>query len=392
MPYDTIILGLGAMGSSALYHLARAGRSVLGIEQFAVPHSQGSSHGHSRMIRLCYFEHPDYVPLLRRAYELWRDLEHESGRELLRITGGLYLGRASGAGAELVPGSLRSARRHGLDHEELTRAQVADRFPQFHIPDDYAGMFEPTAGALNPEAVVATHADLALRHGAHILAHTPVLGWQADGDLVLVRTPAGEHRARNLVLCAGAWSGPALRDLGIAFRATRQILGWVWPKRPALFERGAMPVWAVEPPEGVGAGEFYGFPMMPDWGGPGFKLALHKAGPAINPGPTGAAAISPVPADESSFRPALSRYFPDADGPLLALRACMYENSPDSHFIIDRHPATPNVILAAGFSGHGFKFASVIGEVLADLSTAGGTRHPIGFLGLQRFGSRNSEI
>ncbi len=372
--YGVIVVGVGAMGSSACLHLARRGVRVLGLEQFDIPHGRGSSHGHSRMIRLCYYEHPDYVPLLGRAYELWRDLETASGQSLLHVTGGLYMGRTDGA---FVEDSRRAAVEHGLPHEILTHADLAVRYPQFRLPGDHAALYEPAAGLLIPEAVVAAQAEQALRHGAHLHGHEPVIEWFADGRGVRVRTACAEYEAGHLVLTSGAWAGRVVQGLGVPLVVTRQVMGWVWPRRPEWFERGRLPVWAIEAQD---ASIYYGFPMMPQ--SPGFKLAHHFQGAPTDPDRTD---WDVRPEDERDFRPALKRYVPEADGRLLAMRVCMYTNTPDSHFIIDRHPAHERVTVACGFSGHGFKFASVVGEALADLAMQGMTRLPIGFLGLKRF-------
>lgn len=378
--YDVIVIGVGAMGSSACMHLARRGARVLGLERSAIPHDTGSSHGHSRMIRLIYSEHPDYVPLLRRAYELWRDLEAASGRSILRITGGIYMGRPDG---EFIAGARRAALAHGLDHETLDGPELARRFPQFRLPDDFAGFWEPTAGYLVPEAAITAHAEAALRAGAEIHAHEPVAHWAPDGAGFRVRTSRAEYRAGRLVFCGGAWAGKLVADLGVPLVATRQVLGWVWPRRPELFEPGRVPVWAIDAPHLSPPGLYYGFPMAPE--APGFKLARHAPGRPVDPDVVDRKEVAPD--DEEEVRTVLRSCIPDADGPLLALRTCLYENSPDAHFIIDRHPAHEGVAVACGFSGHGFKFASVVGEILADLALDGRTRHPIGFLSAGRFGA-----
>ena len=383
--FDTIIIGLGAMGSAAAAHLARRGKRVLGIEQFALGHSRGSSHGRSRMIRMCYYEHPDYVPLLRRAYELWRECEQAAGEQILHITGGIYIGPPdSGA----VNGASRAAIEHRLDHELLDRAALAGRFPQFRVPDDHRALFEPHAGYISPELAIAAHQRLAIAAGATLHDNERLLAYRADGPRIRITTSRGEYEADRIIFACGAWATRAVSDLGIQITPTRQILGWVTPRNPAPFAPGTCPVWAIDCPRearGVRAGLYYGFPL--DAGataddGRGFKLARHAIGPATDPDTND---FSPRPEDEADFRPALHAVLPDADGPLAQMRICMYENSPDGHFIIDRHPKMPNVILACGFSGHGFKFMPVIGEVLADLATDGATRHPIGFLGLARF-------
>ena len=381
--FDTIVLGLGAMGSSAGFHLAKRGVRVLGLDQFPIAHDRGSSHGHSRMIRMCYYEHPDYVPLLGRAYELWRELEDEGGERVLFTPGGVYMGRED---SEAVAGSRLAAIQHGLAHEMLSRADLAERFPEFDVPNDFVGLFEPTAGWLAPERAIATHARLAQAHGAEIRTDERVESWEADGSGVRVRTSRAEHRARSLVIAAGAWANRVVADLGVAVSPTRQVLGWFTPQEPGRFARDDAPVWAMQTPrDWDGRGDlFYGFPMSSEspTGGPLLKLARHAKGPPIDPDRDGR---EPRSGDENDIRPFLRRFLPMADGPLAAIRVCMYENSPDGHFIIDRHPNHANVIVAAGFSGHGFKFASVVGEVLADLAQTGETRHPIGFLGLGRF-------
>ena len=376
--YDVIVVGVGAMGSAACYVLARRGVRVLGLEQFGIPHALGSAHGESRMIRLCYYEHPDYVPLLHRAYELWHELEQSQpggpSRGLFHVTGGVYMGPAD---SEFVLSSLRAAEVHGLPHELLTRERLAERFSQFQLPPDHIGLYEPNAGILVPERVVSTYAELALRHGAVLHGHEPVESWQAQGGAVNVRTQHRSYSADRLVVCGGAWSSRLLGDLGVPLVVTRQVMGWVWPRRREPFELGAFPVWAIDNPD---ATQHYGFPMLP--GGLGLKIAHH-----FQNGPADPDSIDRQvqPDDESDFRPTLRRFIPQADGPLLAIRVCMYTNSPDSHFIIDRHPRHECVVLACGFSGHGFKFASVIGEVLADLAVSGRTDLPIEFLGLDRF-------
>ena len=375
--YDVIVVGVGAMGSAACCALARRGARVLGIERFDIPNALGSSHGLSRMIRLCYYEHPDYVPLLRRAYELWRRLEQESGQKLLHVTGGVYIGRA---GDELVTGSRASAQRHHLAHEFLHRAQLEARFPQFQLPDDYVALYEPMAGWLAPERVVATFAEHAMRRGARLHARESVRNWSVDSSSVSVTTDRAAYRAGRLIFCGGPWSGPLLRDLQIELTVTRQVMTWVWPIRPERFEDGRLPVWAVGHDDGT---LHYGFPLSRGDGGVGLKLAHHARGAVTDPDRVARDALED---DECDVRDFIKNFLPDADGPLLAQRVCLYTNSRDSHFILDLHPRHPDrVILACGFSGHGFKFASVIGEALADLATRGATDLPIDFLSLRRF-------
>lgn len=375
--FDVIVAGVGAMGAAACWHLARRGVRVLGLEQFELPHARGSSHGFSRMTRSAYYEHPDYVPLVRRANTLWSELEAETGERLLHLVGGLYLGEPEGT---LVRGSLESARRHGLAHERLGHAELRRRFPPFQLPEHWIGVHEPGAGYLLPELAISSLVVSALRHGAEIRAHEHILSWEREGDAFAVTTSRGRYRAGRLVVCCGAWSGRLLADLGIQLVVTRQVLGWVWPRDWQAFSADRFPVWMLELPGGPGC---YGFPLSTL--GPGLKVGEHVPQRPTDPDQV---AREPLPGDEETFRGCLRQYLPSADGPLLALRTCLYTNSPDGHFIVDRHPATPGVVLAAGFSGHGFKFAPVIGEALADLSTHGRTELPVGFLALGRFASR----
>ncbi len=381
--FDIIVLGTGSMGSSACYHLAKRGVRVLGLEQFGIPHSLGSHHGDTRMIRLCYYEHADYVPLLRRAYELWHELENHTAQRLMHLTGGIYMGPPK---SEFVTGTVRAANEHGLEHELLSRDEIRRRFPQFAVPDDFVGVWEPNAGFLLPEKVVAAHAGLAMNHGAELHGHEPAIEWTADESGVRVRTAKNTYSAKHLIICGGAWSNRLLHELKMPLKVTRQVLGWVQPLRPEFFMRGVLPVWAIDHPDGT---QHYGFPMLVGeaFGSarPGFKIAHHWHGPATTPETIDRI---PKPEDEDDFRSTLREMIPDADGPLLSMSICMYTCTADSHFIIDRHPAVPsgNVIIACGFSGHGFKFSSVVGEVLADLAMDGQTRHPIDFLSLRRFG------
>lgn len=377
--FDVIVIGVGSMGSAACYQLAKRGVRVLGLEQFDIPNARASHHGYSRMFRLAYFEHPDYVALLKRAYELWEQLEADSGQKQLHITGGLYLGRPD---SEVVTGSIDAARKYGLPHEVIGRAALSKRFPQFHVPDDAIAFYETKAGFLLPEKVVAAQAEQAMRRGAVLHAHEPVTSWEARGGGVTVTTTRDTYTAGHVIFTGGAWTSRLVKDLGVELTVTRQALAWFWPRRPELFAPGRFPCWALDmSPRDQYRGVHYGFPMLAD--NPGFKIALHWPDEPCDPD---AVDRTPRPADEDAVRGAIRRFIPDADGPLLGIRICIYTNSPDGHFIIDRHPAHANVTLACGFSGHGFKFTSVVGEVLADLAMTGESTNPIGFLGLSRFG------
>ncbi len=353
--HDVIVVGLGAMGSAAAFHLAQQGRRVLGLDRFRPPHSLGSSHGQTRIIREAYFEHPLYVPLVQRAYELWNELERLSGRKLLRITGGLMIGRPDGV---LVRGARASAEQHRLPHELLTCADVSARFPALRPADDMVALWEPRAGILFPEACVGAHLTLAQTHGATLRYDERVTGWRSDGDGVRVRTDRGEYLAGKLLLTAGAWIPALVPDLNLPLSIERQVLCWFTPRSdPAIFEPARCPIhlWESAPGE-----FFYGFPDLGD----GVKLALHHAGEIADPDRLRRDVSD---SEVSAVRALARRFVPDADGPLRTTEVCMYTNTLDEHFWIDRHPDLPQVLIASPCSGHGFKFSSVIGEVLADL-------------------------
>ncbi|MCA9290758.1 MAG: N-methyl-L-tryptophan oxidase [Phycisphaerales bacterium] len=373
--YDVIVVGVGIMGAVSAAALARRGVRVLGLDRYDIPNHRGGSHGDTRMFRLCYYEHPDYVPLLRAAFDGWHATQQHTGRRLFHQTGGLYM---AAAGREFVEAARTAAARHGIDHEMLDHATMAARYPQFRLPEDHIGLYEPCAGVLYAERAVSTFAELACRAGAELRAHEPATAWTADGSGATVTTHRGTFRARRLVFAGGGWSSAIMRDAGLPVTVTRQVLGWVWPLRPGRFELGVCPAWAIDTPDGT---PWYGFPLVD--GAPGFKLAHHYPAVPTTPDTVDRAITA---ADEADFRPCLERFIPDANGPLLGIRTCLYANTPDAHFIIDRHPAHANVTIATGFSGHGFNFAPVVGEIVADLATTGRTGHAIDFLSLRRFG------
>lgn len=362
------------MGSAAVYQLARRGIDVLGLERFDIPNHMGSSHGLTRIIRLAYFEHESYVPLLRRAYELWQDLQDEAQEELLCTTGSVDVGRA---GSRTFEGSLASCRRHGLSHEVLSRADLMRRFPAFRVPTGFQAVLQPEGGFLLSERCIASSAARALALGAELHGRERVLEWEpVGGDGVRVRTDRGTYEAGRLVVCSGAWASETVDGLGKLAVPERQVLGWFHPLRPELFQLGGLPVFNLT----VDEGHFYGFPIH---GVPGFKVGrYHHLEERVRPDEMDRACH---PRDEAVLREFVQRYFPEGAGPTMALKSCMFTNTPDEHFIIDRLGDHPQVIVAAGFSGHGFKFASVVGEILADLATDGETRHAISLFSLSRF-------
>ena len=370
--YDAIVIGLGGMGSAAAYHLAKRGQKVLGLEAFEQNHANGSSHGEHRIIREAYFEAPEYVPLIQRAYTLWRELEDESGQDLLQITGGLLLGDPD---SEVVTGSVESARQHGLAYELLQPDDVRQRFPGFHLPEGLVAVFEPNAGYLRPEACVSAYLELARTHGADLRFNEPVTGWEADDDGVTVTTASASYRAASLAIAAGPWTGELLAELDLPLTVVRIVNAHFGSTDPETFDQRQCPIYIWEVPEGT----YYGFPHIP---GSGLKLGRHD-----RHDPTTARTIDRGvrDAEVDDLRNMLDLYMPGASGEVLKTLTCMYTVTPDLHFILDRHLRYPNVAYGCGFSGHGFKFASVIGEILADLAADGETSHPIGFLSAGRF-------
>lgn len=370
--WDVIVVGLGAMGSAAVAMLARRGARVLGLEAFEPLHTRGSSHGRSRIIREAYFESPEYVPLVRRAYELWRELEEIAGRPLLRITGGLNVGHPESA---FVSGALESARRHGIPHEVLDAAAAAQRFPALRLPKDFVAVYEPNAGVLDPEACVQAFRSVARRAGAVLRFNEPARRWAVDRDGVVVETDTGIEHADRLVLTPGPWAPEVLGGLGVPLQVLRVVNVHFAPDGATRFEADRLPVYLLDVPEG----DYYGFPALP---GQGIKFGRHDAGESCTP----ETIRREVSSDEvAALQEVLNRYLPGAAHGVLWTLTCMYTMTPDAHFVIDRHPEWPQVVIGCGFSGHGFKFASVVGEILADLALEGSTRHPIGFLSLRRF-------
>jgi sarcosine oxidase len=375
MSYDVIVVGVGGMGSATAFQLARRKQRVLGLERFDIPHAMGSSHGISRIIRLPYYEHSSYVPLLQRAFVLWREIETLSNQEILVTTGSIDGGREDG---ELFNGALASARLHDLPHEVLTGAEVNARYPGYNLPSALRAVFQPQGGLLASERAIVAHVNAAMSLGAEIHARERVLGWEAHpgGEGVVVTTDRGRYEAGRLVLTAGAWIGelaPVVERLAVA---ERQVLAWLQPKRPEWFTTERFPVFNID----VEEGRYYGFPVYEV---PGFKFGrYHHRGETSAPDQVRREVDE---ADEALLRQFAARYFPEGNGPTMALRTCMFTNTPDEHFIIDHHPAHQQVVVASPCSGHGYKFCSVIGEILADLASGdGSTRHDIGFLNLKR--------
>ncbi len=371
--YNAIVVGVGGMGSAALFHLARQGQRALGLERYDIPHEMGSSHGHTRIIRLAYYEDPAYVMLLKRAYELWRDIERVAGEQLLHITGSIDAGPAD---SWVFKGSLQSCVEHDLPHEVLTGKELAERFPGYRLPHDHLAVLQPEGGFLAPERCIVAYTEAAQAHGAEVHGREQVLGWEPVGDGVRVFTDRNEYEADRLVVTAGAWNDELLPFLQHLITPERQVLAWLQPEKPDLFMPERFPVFNLL----VDEGRFYGFPIF---GVPGFKFGKYHH--FEEAGPADWLDREAHPYDEAMLREFAARYFPDATGPTMSLKACLFTNTPDNHFLIDLHPQFEQVSFASACSGHGFKFASVIGEILADLAMRGRSRHDIDFFSLDRF-------
>ncbi len=374
--YDVAIIGLGAMGSFTAMELAGRGASVIGFDRFSPPHEKGSHGGETRAFRTIYTEHPDYVPLMKRALEHWERLAAEGSSELLTWTGVLSLGEAD---SSLIGGVRQSADVYGLPVQSLPADEVRRRFPALNPPGNFTGLLDTRSGLIDVAAALGCALQGARRLGAELRLDREVLGWSVEGREVLVNTREGQVRAKRLVVTAGAWSGAILRALKLPLLVRRQVLTWFRPHRPEWFQPGAAPVFVFAP------GAFYGFPEI---GGNGVKIAYHERGdplPAfpVQVPPPSDADLGPLARDIARFVPGLLDPARPPQDQMLAAKTCLYTLTPDGHFIIDRHPQYEQVLFGAGFSGHGFKFAPVMGEVLADLALEGKTEQPVDFLRLE---------
>jgi sarcosine oxidase len=361
--YDQIVIGAGGMGSAAIYELARRGQRVLGLERFTVPHELGSSAGATRIFRFAYFEHPSYVPLMRLSFARWQALERDIDERLLTVTGGLDIGLPDG---RVVRGAKAACQAHGLPHEVLRALEVARRHPAWRLPAEFEAVYQPDAGFLPADRAILAHVTLARRLGAEVHESEPVRAWRAMGDRVEVETERGRYEAGALVVAAGAWTGRLLGEHGFQPLAVpeRQVVGW--------FESGAgwlapadFPVFILDCPE---KGTYYGFPERA--AGEGFKVGrFHHRGETVDPD----AIDRRILPEDKAVLTWIGRYLSVPMGAPVGFKTCMFVNSPDEHFIVDLLPGHRNVAVAAGFSGHGYKFCSGIGEILADLAMHGAT-------------------
>ena len=372
--YDTIVVGLGIMGSSTLATLAARGKRVLGLERFDLGHAMGSSHGVNRIIRIAYFEGAAYVPMVQRAARLWEALGTRLGEKVLHVTGTLDCAPPNSA---ITEQSRQSCVINGLPYEELTGREIVARFPGFRVPAEFNGVFQPDGGFVASDRAVAGYQMLAMADGAEIRAREAMLGFEptVDGG-VKVRTAEGTYEAESLVISTGGWIGehvPALKAIAVP---ERQVLGWFQPKEPARFMPDKFPASILW----TDTGHFYQFPL---WGAPGFKIGSHRH--LYQQGPAETLDRNVYPEDEALLRKGLEFAFPEANGACLRLSACLYTVTPDEHFILDRLPGAPQIVVASPCSGHGFKFGSVFGEVLADMASGKEPAFDLSMFRMDRF-------
>ncbi len=381
--FDVIVLGVGTMGSVACYFLAQRGHKVLGLEQFTIPHDKGSHGGQSRIIRKAYFEHPDYVPLLNRAYENWAALEQQTDEKLYYNTGLLYAGPHD---HPIITGVKKAASLFSIPVDELSSTAAVEKFPAIKKTVDNSMLFEPGAGFLLPAKAISLYAGQAIKFGATINTNEKTLGWKKENGQIKVITDKAVYYASKLILTPGAWAPEMITGLPLPVKITRQVLIWVKPDQPKQFMPEVFPCWMIATKQS--AGVYYGFPFLSEneFGYPGgLKFALHYPGAATDANQVN----REVGAEEiASVVNELREYFPAAASRVVATQTCLYSNSPDEDFIIDHLTGYDDAVtIACGFSGHGFKFASVIGEILADLAIKGNTELPVEFLRLNRFSS-----
>jgi sarcosine oxidase len=366
--FDAIVVGLGAHGSAAAAALGRRGLRVLGLERFGRGEAKGSSGGRSRMIRLAHFEHPWLVPLAVASWDRWLALEEETATAILTETGGLYAGQTDSA---IVEGARASAVSHGLAHDVLDAAEIHSRWPIFELPDDTAAVLEAKAGVLRTDHAIAAHLTVAERAGAHLRFDHRVVGWRpASGGGFEVGTVGGAVvGSTHLVLATGPWIGQSVPDLRLPLVVEREAVAWFEPRiRVGPLRTGSFPLWVVATTE---HGAMYGIPYDDELG---LKVSRHHWGVYVDPDSVDRTFST---LDEARIRAFIRRHMPAADGPVRTTSICLYTNTPDETFVIDRHPAAPGVAFASACSGYGFKFAPVIGEILADLAIDGATVWPI---------------
>jgi sarcosine oxidase len=379
--FDYIVIGVGSMGSSTCYHLAKSGASVLGIEQFELAHEMGAHSGQSRIVRKAYFEHPDYIPLLERAYHNWRKIEAVSGNKIYHQTGLFYGGPK---GHEIIENIRSAAAQYQIPLMESKNGDQLDISALFEMPADYEWIYEPEAGFVETEKAILTYVQEAEKLGAIIQQHEQVFGWELTNEGVEVKTSKGTYSCKKIIVTAGPWSAKLMPTIKDQLTITRQTLIWIQPNADEAFKSPGFPCWFMVDKHQPGA--YYGFPIadIKDAKNPiGFKFAYHYPGKETDPDQVDRE-IS-----ENDKKPLLNfidQYIPKAKGQVLGVKTCLYSNSQDEHFVIDFVPeSNGRVCFARGFSGHGFKFVSVIGEIMSDFAIHGNSHLPIKFLSANRF-------
>lgn len=378
-PYDVIVLGVGGMGAAVAAHAAERGLRTLGLEQYSLPHRRGSSHGVTRILRLGLHEGPTYVPLVLRAVELWKELGEKTGHPMFYNNGSFDVAPPE---SPIFKGSQAACEKHHISHEILDAREMRRRFPGITPDPEMLAVYQPGSGFVLSDASMEAHLNLAVAAGAELHGHERVLGWHAEGELWLVETDRGKYRAKALVVTIGAWARKLLPHLPV--KAERQVVGWFQPKEsPELFTPERLPSWIID---SAALGHFYGLPIH---GIPGFKLSKFFYGDLVDPS---AGPLPPQPQEEEVLRVFLRRYFPKAEGPVLTLGSTFFENTPDRDFIIDQMPGQPGVWLALGFSGHGYKYATAIGELMTDLVVKGESPFDLTPFRVARFGAGETPV
>lgn len=371
--FDVIVIGVGGIGSASVFHLAKEGVDVLGLEQYDIPHTMGSSHGGTRMIRLSYFNEERYVPLLRRAYDLWDELSTISGEKLRYKTGSLDIGKPDG---EVVRGAKNACSTHNLEHTILSGDELNEAYPGFEVPSEYEAVYQDDGGFLDPEACTIAHVDAAHEVGGEVRARERVTDWSANKREVEVETTKRVYTAEKLVITTGAWAYKSTDIFGEELQPEPRTMGWFQPKKPEQYTPDLFPVYHIE----SNNERIYGFPRYDQ---PGVKIGRygHPQG-TVDPDTLDR---TPTAGEEETLRSLLEEFMPDASGPTMGLQRCLITNTIDDDFIIDNHPDYENVIFGVGFSGHGFKLASAIGELISELSLDGQTKHDIDMFSIDRF-------
>jgi sarcosine oxidase len=374
MIYDAIIVGLGGMGSSAIAHTAARGMRVLGLERFGRVHDLGSSAGQSRIIRQAYFEDAAYVPLVQHAYVRWRELAETTGLELLNLTGVLLVGTPE---HDSVVNARRSAILHDLDYQEWDADEIARRYPRLAPRRDEIGIFEPNAGLVVPEMAIEAHLRVAHAAGAEMRFDTTLTSWRetSTGTFVVAAADGTLYEARRLALCMGAWFESIAADIGIPIVIERRVQHW-FAQPAGTYGPAELPTFLVDRVEQPS--RMYGFPNL----GNGVKAAFHALGVSTHADELDRVVYE---SDIAPLRGALEAWLPGSTAHYAGGKVCMYSLTPDEHFVLGTHPDDSRIVLAGGFSGHGFKFASAIGDIIADLLIDGETARDIAFLAPARF-------